>query len=368
MIAEVSREAVLAAIAEFERAGVAATLSWHGFGPATKYMLEHDGLEIPSKAIMGVAVGYEFGEGLRPRDFSGGVEHSARQLVRLGFTVRRGRSRLTLDDVAIPRRLALRSTAAELRLYVVRPTNARTVEACKRHGFGALLSPLSARKLASGRYKLDDLSGHTQPQGLPYVLDNGAWTCSEAGVPWQPDPFLRLVERLGPGLGDGWVVLPDIVGAGERSLAFSVDFHARRRGELAGLNLALAVQDGMTPDLVRPVLRELGCTVIFVGGSAGPRTPNWKWKTLHEWTLLGLELGLRVHVGRVNGERRAKLCGDLGATSIDGRAVTMYAVNATKMARACDGDEQPAAGPRVHDARLASKTRGFELALGGQQP
>jgi hypothetical protein len=317
-----------------------------------------------------VAVASAYQSGGRPmaaRELSGGLEHASRVLVRLGFTVRRDHHVLTAADVAIPRRLTRRPRAADLRLYVVRPTNARTVEACKRHGFGSLLSPISVRKTHCG-YKVNDLSGHTQPvEGLPYVLDNGAWPCSQAGKPWEPDPFLRLLERLGPGLGEGWAVLPDIVGAGQRSLDFSVDFHARHRGELRGINLALAVQDGMTPDMVRPVLREIGCSVIFVGGSAGKDTPNWKWKSLHWWTALGLELGLRVHVGRVNGERRAKLCGELGATSIDGRAVTMFAVNATKMARACDGDETPVTGNRRRHARLASHTRAFELALGQRE-
>jgi hypothetical protein len=76
-----------------------------------------------------------------------------------------------------------------------------------------------------------------------------------------------------------------------------------------------------------------------VGGSAGKGTPDWKWKTVDQWAQLGLDLGVRVHVGRVNGERKAALCRDYGVTSIDGSCVSKYAVNATKMGRSSDGSE-----------------------------
>lgn len=360
-IACIGRDAVLEAIGECDRAGREAFLSWHGYRGSTAYELEHDGARYPSKAIVGVAFGYEHGcEPLEPTEFSGGAEHSARALVHLGFTVRRGREQLSLDDVAIPQRLARRKLEGELRLYVCRPTNQRSVAACREHNFGVLLSPLSARKLKSGGFKLDDLSRHARPiEGLPYILDNGAWACSEAGKTWEPEPMLRLVERLGSDAG--WLVLPDIVGGGERSLRFSLDFLAKHHRQLRKVPaLALAVQDGMTPEFVRPVLEQHDeIRVIFVGGTAGPGTPEWKWKSLHEWAALGAEQDLRVHVGRVNSLRRAELCRELGVASIDGSSVSRYSVNAEKMARAHDGEESRAPG-----ASLAIAQRRFEQALG----
>jgi EAL domain-containing protein (putative c-di-GMP-specific phosphodiesterase class I) len=103
----------------------------------------------------------------------------------------------------------------------------------------------------------------------------------------------------------------------------------------------------MTVLEVRRALERHRLGGIFVGGSAGPGTPKWKWRTVHDWAELGLELGVRVHVGRVNGERRAALCRDLGVTSIDGSAVSRFAVNGTKMGRSCDGTEpvHPPPGP-----------------------
>lgn len=233
-----------------------------------------------------------------------------------------------------------------MKLYVVRPTNQRSVAACMRHGFGVLLSPLMNRV---GR--LVDISNHVRPApGLSYVLDNGAWACHSAGAPWREDPLLRLLERLGLHahnharleLGRGFAVLPDIVGGGCRSLEFSLAWWERHRGGAVSdqvAHWALAVQDGMrVSDVADFIERTRLC--IFVGGST-----RWKWSTVHDWAELGLDLGVRVHVGRVNSLRRAKLCRDLGISSIDGSSVSRFATNAAKMARPHDGDDSPLPRP-----------------------
>jgi hypothetical protein len=275
--------------------------------------------------------------GLAASEFSGGAEHSARVLVRLGFRVRRGTKLLTRHDVEIPRRVSL-ARAPELRLYVCRPTGARAIEACRHHGFGSMLSPLSVR---ASRRGLADMSGHVSPpEGLPYVLDNGAWSAHCAGERWSDAPLRQLLERArGFPTAPGWVVLPDVVGAGLESLALSLRWHAQHHA-LAD-HWLLAVQDGMSVEQVRRVVLDLDLAGVFVGGSTA-----WKWSTLPDWTELGLDLGLLVHVGRVNSLRRAELCRDLGATSIDGSSVSRFAVNAEKMARPCDGDDRPIRDPR----------------------
>ena len=374
MISSVSRDSVLAAIEECDRAGRESFLAWHGFGRATAYEVVHRGRRYPSKAILGVAAGRELGrEPLRPTEFSGGAEHSARVLVRLGFTVRHGARPLTLDDVAIPRRLSLRELAADLRLYVCRPTNARSVAACYEHDFGVLLSPLSVRSKGG----IDDMSGHTKPlPGLPYVLDNGVWSCHQAGVDWDDEPLRRLLERLGGGEGrpaPGFVVAPDIIGGGEDSIAFSLDWLASHRADTPSAKWLLAVQDGMTVERVREVLLEHRLAGVFVGGST-----RWKWETVHVWARLALEMPeIRVHVGRVNSLRRAMLCRDLGVHSCDGSSVTRYSINAPKMARAADGDDLPIlslaerrgleqATVALRGAKAAIAGREFYLTLGGE--
>jgi hypothetical protein len=270
-----------------------------------------------------------------------------------------------------------------VRYYVVHPTNARSVAECIRFQFGVLLSPLTVK---AGR--IVDMSQHVNPiPGLPYVIDNGAWACFQAGVEHDTGPMLRLCERIGlehpggyfrSGLGRGWLVLPDIVGGGAESLAYSIGFIKRHRGGPLSdqvANYLLAVQDGMDPTEIRAVCERyhLG---LFVGGST-----TWKWSTVQDWAEIGLDLGIRVHVGRVNSVRRSTLCRDLGVSSVDGSSVTVYSVNAEKMSRAHDGDDlplPPAGRARTYlneptrrriaeiepRARHAIAKRRFELQLG----
>jgi hypothetical protein len=156
--------------------------------------------------------------------------------------------------------------------------------------------------------------------GFAYAIDNGAWAAHKRGEPWDDERFLQILTELGAGAD--WVVLPDIVAGGAASLARSLHW----RDLVLGLTprALLAVQDGMTPEDVRP---HLGPRVgIFVGGST-----EWKLQTLAQWSHLGREAGTWVHVGRVNTARRIKLCVQAGATSFDGTSASMYAVNVPKL-------------------------------------
>lgn len=84
-----SRDAVLAAMAEFDRRGRDAFLSTYGFGPAQTYLVRHEGREYDSKAIVGVAFKFQFPERgpLKSSEFSGGEASVRRALERLGFAV-----------------------------------------------------------------------------------------------------------------------------------------------------------------------------------------------------------------------------------------------------------------------------------------
>jgi len=57
-----SRDAVLAAMAEFDELGREAFLERYGYGRAKSHFVEHDGRLYDSKAVAGVAVGYEHRE------------------------------------------------------------------------------------------------------------------------------------------------------------------------------------------------------------------------------------------------------------------------------------------------------------------
>jgi hypothetical protein len=85
-----SRDAILQAVAEYDRLGRDAFLQRHGFKPAREYFLIIDGREYDSKAIVGVAHGYQFPDQgpLRWQHFSGGYATVQRLLESLGFEVR----------------------------------------------------------------------------------------------------------------------------------------------------------------------------------------------------------------------------------------------------------------------------------------
>jgi MoxR-like ATPase len=85
-----SRDAVLAAIAEYDRIGRDEFLAKYGFRPARDVVLVHENRRYDSKAILGAAYGYQYPEQgpLRASAFNGGVE-TMTALSRLGFQVER---------------------------------------------------------------------------------------------------------------------------------------------------------------------------------------------------------------------------------------------------------------------------------------
>ena len=156
--------------------------------------------------------------------------------------------------------------------------------------------------------------GVLRTEGFPYALDNGAWTSFQRGEPFDEAAFSKAVTLLGEGAD--WTVLPDIVGGGHRSLAYSLSW-LPRLAPLPG-KLLIAVQDGMGPDDVRPYL---GARVgIAVGG-----TTEWKIRTIPSWGVLARETGCYLHVLRVNSVKRVRLCQDARADSFDGSGPSRFA-------------------------------------------
>ena len=78
--------AVLQALAEFDQVGHEAFRHQYGFGKAVRWYVEHDGRFYDTKAVLGVAHKYQFGEALGPRNFYGGTPTNS-VLKKLGFTV-----------------------------------------------------------------------------------------------------------------------------------------------------------------------------------------------------------------------------------------------------------------------------------------
>jgi hypothetical protein len=84
-----SRKAVYRAIIECDELGRDEFLRKYGFGTAKAYYLFDEGIYYDSKAIIGVAHGYEFPEKgpLHSFDFCGGEATVMPKLIKLGFDV-----------------------------------------------------------------------------------------------------------------------------------------------------------------------------------------------------------------------------------------------------------------------------------------
>lgn len=136
---------------------------------------------------------------------------------------------------------------------------------------------------------------------LPYALDNGRYAASQ-GKEWSEALFLKMCEKASKSYSPLWVVVPDVVGDRNSTLR-EWDKWASRL-EQFGWPLAMAVQDGMTPD---DVPQE--AAVVFVGG-----TTTWKRRTLANWC----KVFPRVHAGRIHNEKWLWRCHELGVESCDG--------------------------------------------------
>ena len=96
-LGDITRDAVLLAVGEYDRIGQEDFLERYGFDRARQYLLVHEGKRYDSKAIVGAAHGFLPGERpLASSEFSGGEATVGRLLRRLGFTVQVGEA-LTAD-------------------------------------------------------------------------------------------------------------------------------------------------------------------------------------------------------------------------------------------------------------------------------
>ena len=150
---------------------------------------------------------------------------------------------------------------------------------------------------------------------VPCALDNGAFQCWRRGFPFMADVFRKTLSKAyHVGLKLDFVVCPDLVAMGLKSLDFSMRW---AHGELESApRLALAVQDGMTPDDVTPGYHMKPFTHIFIGG-----TVNWKWQTAQEWIDHAHKHGLKCHIGQCGTLDRIAAAERMGADSVDSTSI-----------------------------------------------
>lgn len=184
--------------------------------------------------------------------------------------------------------------------YASRTGTRRNLDALRAHGWGLLISR----------------AGEWRTEGFDRIVaDNGAWADHQAGREFDEDVYERFLDWLP--VAPDWLVLPDIVAGGHRSLALSVRY-LNRCASVAPLCL-LAVQDGIEPVDVAPLV---GSGVgVFLGGST-----EWKLARMADWGRFCAERGIHYHVARVNTAKRMYMAAAAGADSIDGSSASRYAV------------------------------------------
>ncbi|MFD6336444.1 hypothetical protein [Streptomyces sp. NPDC060131] len=104
-ISDVTRDAVLQTLAEYDDRGGEVFLAECGFKPARSYLILHDGRRYDSKAIIGVAHRHVNGHVLKSGDFSGGAATIVPVLTRLGFHVEGPRTGKAPADSSLVTRL-----------------------------------------------------------------------------------------------------------------------------------------------------------------------------------------------------------------------------------------------------------------------
>lgn len=148
--------------------------------------------------------------------------------------------------------------------------------------------------------------------GEPWILDNGVFRDYRRGRSWfdsSSNRWLRALrqaqEQGTPPLG---VVAPDIVGGGADSLERSVAYVERFTP--GAVPWWLAVQDGMTPEMVEPELEHFDG--IFLGG-----TNAWKAREGGAWAELAKRHGKHFHYARCGTPEKVRHAKRIGADSID---------------------------------------------------
>lgn len=169
-----------------------------------------------------------------------------------------------------------------------------------------LLNHSFAHRLAEkhlGRIGMMLSPSRTRPtRDLPVAIDNGCYSAWKNKTEWDADDFFHMLQTLE--CTTEWAVVPDVVGDAEATFRLWDEWAPQMESD--GFTLALAVQDGMTPELVR---KYTAPEVIFVGG-----TKRWKRRTMWNWCR---EFP-RVHIGRVNYGRWLWEAHRAGAESSDG--------------------------------------------------
>lgn len=170
-------------------------------------------------------------------------------------------------------------------------------------------SPLVVAAMRDGLIAYIDTpaQGNRRPAGIPWCADNGRYGKGWPGA----DEWIAWLASMDPA-DCLFATAPDVVGDAAATLAESLPWLPRIRA--LGYPAALVAQDGLESlDVPWDAF-----DVLFIGG-----TTAWKLGP-HARTLVAeaKHHGKRVHMGRVNSERRYRYAAAIGCDSADGTYLT----------------------------------------------
>lgn len=193
-----------------------------------------------------------------------------------------------------------------MKIYFACPTGQRRNNLVATYGtkFGACLTR--------------DTFNNVTANMMPWFLDNGAFSDHLRNQVFNSQKFYdRLMEvelkaRQGALLQPDFVVVPDIVGEGLKSLKRSVDWMKFLEENFPHNKYYLAVQDGMNFKHIENLIKLRLFDGLFVGG-----TKPWKYKYGEELATLSHKYGLPIHCGGIGTRKNILWAKMAGFNSVD---------------------------------------------------
>jgi len=175
-----------------------------------------------------------------------------------------------------------------MKIYFACPTGVRRDNIVRDYGnqFGACLTR--------------DIFNNVTANKMPWFFDNGAfsdWKNKEVfNYKKFADKMLDIEFKIRAGYipEPDFVVVPDIVGEGLKSLQRSVQWMDYLDTNYPHNKYYLAVQDGMSLTHVENLIKQRVFDGLFVGG-----TKPWKYAEGEKWVQLAHKYGLPIHCGGV---------------------------------------------------------------------
>ena len=196
---------------------------------------------------------------------------------------------------------------AQIIPYTAQPSNADNINILSSYPWRHLLSPNRPYR------KVQPCAG--------YAIDNGAWSAFKNKRPYNPQPFLDDVEKLGADAD--FIVIPDVV----EDAAATFKLAERWIPILESFRCLIVAQDGMVvDDFIDFVKHGIG---VFIGGST-----EYKLSNIKPIAALCERFGVLCHVGRVNSIKRMHICINFGAHSFDGSGMARFKRTAREVTNA----------------------------------